>query len=111
MSANISDLTTNTFKTAIATGTVLIDLWAPWCGPCKAIAPVLEELAADPIIGGNLTIAKLNVDDHGALAAEYDVRAIPTFLVFKNGRLAEKIVGVNGITTKAGFIARLQPHL
>lgn len=109
MSTNIITLTPDTFKTATANGTVLIDFWAPWCGPCKAIAPVLDELATE--LAGKLTVAKVNVDEYGALAAEHGVRAIPTFLVFKNGALAERITGVAGITTKASFAAKLQPHM
>lgn len=106
MSAAIADLTTDTFKPAVANGTVLVDLWAPWCGPCKAMAPILDELAKD--LAGKVTIAKLNIDDHGAVAAEYNVRAIPTFLIFKNGKLADTLVGMQ---SKASFIARLQPHI
>ena len=111
MSANIATLTSENFKTATVAGLVLVDFWAPWCGPCKAIAPVLEELAADPATAGKFAIGKVNVDENGSLAAQFGVRAIPTFVIFKNGQPVEKIVGVNGVTTKAGFAAKLQSHL
>ncbi|OAM88795.1 thioredoxin [Termitidicoccus mucosus] len=109
MSDKIEHLTVDSFKTATATGTVLVDFWAPWCGPCKAIAPVLDEVATE--LTGKLKVAKVNVDEHGSLAAEYGVRSIPTFIIFKNGAVAEKIVGVSGITTKPAFVAKIQPHL
>ena len=93
MSANIANLDTNTFKAAVASATpTLVDFWAPWCGPCKAIAPVLEELATE--LAGKVSIAKVNVDDNDALSAEYGVRAIPTMLLFKNGAVVETLVGM-----------------
>ena len=93
MSANTTELTTANFKAASAASTpVLVDFWAPWCGPCKAIAPALEELAVE--LKGKLTIAKVNVDDNDQLAAEYNVRAIPTMLLFKGGKVAETFVGM-----------------
>jgi len=73
---------------------VLVDFWAEWCGPCKMIAPVLDQLADE--YSGKVKIGKVNVDEHQGLAAEYGVRAIPTLLVFKQGQVAEQIVGARG---------------
>jgi thioredoxin 1 len=70
---------------------VLVDFWAEWCGPCKMIAPLLDELADE--YDGKVKIGKVNVDEQQSLAAEYGVRAIPTLLVFHNGQVAEQIVG------------------
>jgi thioredoxin 1 len=93
MSDKIAHLTEQTFKAAITkTGPVLVDFWAPWCGPCKAIAPILDELASE--LEGKVTIAKVNVDDSGGISAEYNVRAIPTMLLFKDGKVVETLVGM-----------------
>ena len=71
--------------------TVIVDFFAEWCGPCKVIAPVVEELAGD--YEGKVKIGKVNVDDHNQVASEYGVRSIPTLLVFKNGAVVNQIVG------------------
>ena len=71
---------------------VLVDFWAEWCGPCKMIAPVLDELADE--YAGKVIIGKVNIDEHQGIAAEYGIRAIPTLLLFKQGQVAEQIVGL-----------------
>ena len=85
---------------------MLVDFWAPWCGPCKAIAPILEELAEE--FAGKLRIAKVNIDDNAEIATEHGIRAIPTMLLFKNGKLAEQIVGM---LPKAALKEKLQAQL
>src|SRR6266536_5795013 len=71
---------------------VLLDMWAPWCGPCRMIAPVLEELASE--LAGRIRVAKLNVDENQVTASRFNVRSIPTLLVLKSGREVDRLVGV-----------------
>jgi thioredoxin 2 len=84
---------------------VLLDCWAPWCGPCRIIAPVLDQLAAEA--GGQYRIAKLNVDENPQTAAQFSVQSIPTMLVFKNGALVDRFVGVQPKEVLAARLASL----
>ena len=87
----IAHATDQTFTTETNEGLVLADFWAPWCGPCKMIAPVLEELDAD--MGEKVKIVKLDVDENQETASKFGVMSIPTLVVFKNGEVVDKVVG------------------
>lgn len=91
--ANVTEVTDVTFQSEVldADVPVLVDFWAPWCGPCRAIAPLLEELAGE--YAGRAKIVKINVDDHQAAAQRYRVSSIPNLIVFRNGQVAQQIVG------------------
>ena len=91
--ANIVTATESNFQDEVLRSStpVLVDFWAEWCGPCKMIAPLLDELATE--YDGKVKIAKVNIDDHQGLAVQYRVNAIPTLLVFKQGQVIEQIVG------------------
>lgn len=104
MSDQITDLDISNFETTVTSSSVpvVVDFWAPWCGPCKAIAPILEELAGE--LGSSVKICKVNVDNNSEIASKYEIRAIPTILLFKNGAVAETIVG---LTSKDDLKAKL----
>ena len=96
MGANIQTLSDATFDETVGASDkpILVDFWAEWCGPCKMIAPVLEEIATEQ--GEKLDIAKLNVDDNPSTAMKYNVMSIPTLLVFKDGEPVKRLVGAKG---------------
>ncbi len=85
---------------------VLVDAWAAWCGPCRMVGPIMEQLAAEA--NGRYRIAKLNVDDNPRVASQFQIQSIPTMLVFKNGRLVDRIVGAQ---PKPAIAARLLAHV
>lgn len=92
MAGNIKDVTDNNFDAEVLESStpVLVDFWAPWCGPCRVIAPSLEEIAHER---DDIRIVKLNVDENQQTAAKYDVLSIPTLILFKNGQVAHKVIG------------------
>ncbi|AKH63050.1 MULTISPECIES: thioredoxin TrxA [Photorhabdus] len=104
MSDKIIHLSDAGFDTDVlnAAGPVLVDFWAAWCGPCKMIAPILDEIA--PEYSGRLTIAKLNIDDNPATAPKYGIRGIPTLLLFKDGQVAATKVGALSKTQLKEFL-------
>lgn len=88
------ELDVNTFDEAINSETpVVVDFWAAWCGPCRILAPVLEELSNE--VDGVAEICKVNIDDHGELATRYSVSSIPTLILFKDGEEVERMIGVH----------------
>jgi len=103
----VVDATDGTFDVeARSSAPVLVDLWAPWCGPCRYVSPILEELATEN--AGRLKVVKVNVDENPALSARFDARSIPTLVVLRDGRVVDRVVGA---LPKPQLAARLSPHL
>lgn len=105
---HVVTLSSSNFEQEVGKSTtpVLVDFWAEWCGPCKMIAPVLDEIAEEK--AGKVKIGKVNVDENQELAAKYGIRAIPTLLLFKGGQVQEQMVGMIG---KKDLEKKLAAHL
>jgi thioredoxin 1 len=104
MSAGIVKVTDDTFEQEVlkSAGPVLVDYWAEWCGPCKMIAPVLEEIARD--YAGRVKVAKLNIDENPSTPPKYGIRGIPTLMLFKNGSVEATKVGAVSKSQLSAFI-------
>ena len=105
---SISQLTESTFDEEVASSTepVLVDFWAEWCGPCKMVAPILDEIATEQ--AGKVRVAKVNVDENPGLATKFNVMSIPNMIVFKDGQEAQRLIGARG---KPQLLEDLTPYL
>jgi thioredoxin 1 len=100
------ELTAATFDDAVKEGVTLVDFWAPWCGPCRMIAPVIEELAE--VYEGKATIAKVNTDEEQDIAVKFGIRSIPTVMIFKNGEVVDQMIGA---ASKQAFEEKINAQL
>lgn len=107
MTGQINDVTDSTFDVEVleADTAVLVDFWAPWCGPCRVVSPVLAEINAER---DDMRVVKLNVDENQQTAVKYEVLSIPTMILFKNGQIVKKLIGAQ---PKARIEAELEPAL
>lgn len=103
---NILTLTSDNFADQTSKGVVMVDFWATWCMPCKAMAPVIEEIAGQTV--GKVTVGKVDIDKNGQLANRFGIESIPTVLIFKDGKLMETFVGVQ---SKAALVNALSKYV
>ncbi|WP_029247310.1 thioredoxin [Schlesneria paludicola] len=108
MAGNVAEFTDAGFKSDVVDSQqpVLVDFWAPWCGPCKMLGPTIEELANT--YSGRVRIGKVNIDDNQQVASDYGISSIPTVMIFKGGQVVDRFVGV---TPKAKLSAAIDSHL
>ena len=108
MAGTVSEVTDNNFQAEVLESDVpvLVDFWAPWCGPCRMVAPIVEEIAKER--GDALKVVKLNIDENNETAIAYNVMSIPTLMVFSNGQVAKTVIGAY---PKAKLEAELEPAL
>ncbi|MCL1879650.1 MAG: thioredoxin [Actinomycetia bacterium] len=106
--SEVTELTTDSFKATVLDSEkpYLVDFWASWCGPCRMVAPIVEEIAAEKT--DVLSVGKINVDEQPEIATQYQIMSIPTLILFKSGEIAEQIVGA---APKDELLRRLTPHL
>jgi len=107
-SDKVIQISDNTFDEQVikGKGLILVDFWAEWCGPCRMVAPILEELAVE--YEGQITVTKLNVDDNQGTAARFGIRSIPTILFFKDGSQVDQVIGA---VPKSAFKTKVQQHV
>ena len=102
----VKEITDQDFTTTIESGVTMVDFWAPWCAPCRMVAPVLDELQTE--MGDSASIVKLNVDDHPETAGEFGITSIPALLVFKDGKMVERHIGAG---PKEHYKSMLNRHI